>query len=59
MGVKRTSEEFNIEFLGEIPINSDVGKCGDEGMPIVEKFPDHNITIKYVELEEKIKKKYL
>ena len=28
-GVKRTSEEFNKEFLGEIPINPEVGKLGD------------------------------
>ena len=58
-GVKRTSEEFNKEFLGEIPINSDVGKCGDEGIPIVEKFPDHKISTKYLELAEKVKKIYL
>ena len=35
-GVKKTAEEFNKEFLGEIPINPEVGKFGDEGKPIVE-----------------------
>jgi len=30
-GVKRTAEEFNKEFLGEIPINPEIGKTGDEG----------------------------
>ena len=39
-GVKRTAEEFNKLFLGEIPLDPDVGKKGDLGKPIVEK----NIT---------------
>ena len=40
-GVKRTANEFNKEFLGEIPINPDVGRLGDMGTPIVEKDPDN------------------
>ena len=40
-GVKKTAKEFKKEFLGEIPINPDVGKLGDMGSPIVEKsLPD-------------------
>ena len=35
-GVRKTAEEFNKNFLGEIPINSQIGKFGDEGKPIVE-----------------------
>jgi ATP-binding protein involved in chromosome partitioning len=27
-GVRRTAEEFEKEFLGEIPINPEVGKNG-------------------------------
>ena len=38
-GVKKTAEEFQKEFLGEIPINPEVGKSGDEGKPIVEANP--------------------
>ena len=58
-GVKRTSEEFNKEFLGEIPINPDVGKLGDLGTPIVESKPDHEISKIYLSLAEKIKSTYL
>ena len=36
---KKTAEEFNKEFLGEIPINPEVGKFGDLGKPIVEALP--------------------
>ena len=58
-GVKRTAEEFNKEFLGEIPINSAVGKAGDNGKPIVEKDPDHEISKIYLRFAEKIKSTYL
>ena len=56
---KRTAEEFEKEFLGEIPINSEVGKCGDEGKPIVEANPEHEISKIYLDFARKIKSTYL
>ena len=58
-GVKKTAEEFNKKFLGEIPINSDVGKYGDQGKPIVESMPEHDISQLYLKLADKIKSIYL
>ena len=58
-GVKRTAEEFQKEFLGEIPINPEVGKTGDEGKPIVEANPEHEISKIYSNFAEKIKSTYL
>ena len=58
-GVKRTADEFQKEFLGEIPINSEVGKQGDLGSPIVESKPDHDISKIYLEFANKIKSNYL
>jgi len=58
-GVKKTAEEFNKEFLGEIPINPEVGKTGDEGKPIVEANPNHKISEIYLKLASKIKSIYL
>jgi ATP-binding protein involved in chromosome partitioning len=58
-GVKRTAEEFGKEFLGEIPINPEVGKQGDLGKPIVESNPDHEISKIYLKFAEKIKLTYL
>ena len=58
-GVKRTADEFKKEFLGEIPINPEVGKLGDQGTPIVESKPDHEISKIYLNLAEKIKSTYL
>ena len=58
-GVKKTAEEFNKEFLGEIPINQEVGKFGDQGKPIVEANPDHEISKIYLKFANKIKSTYL
>ena len=58
-GVKKTAEEFQKEFLGEIPINPVVGKNGDEGKPIVEANPEHEISKIYLDFANKIKSIYL
>ena len=58
-GVEKTAQEFEKKFLGQIPINSDVGKYGDMGIPIVEKDPDHEITKIYLKFAEEIKQSYL
>ena len=50
---------FQKEFLGEIPINPEVGKTSDEGKPIVESDPDHEISKIYLNFAEKIKSTYL
>jgi len=57
-GVRKTAEEFNKEFLCEIPINSEVGKSGDNGKPIVEEDSNHEISQIYIGLAERIKKLY-
>tara|TARA_B100000427_G_C15349877_1_gene524955 strand:- start:308 stop:829 length:522 start_codon:yes stop_codon:yes gene_type:complete len=58
-GVKKTADEFKKNFLGEIPLNPEVGKFGDLGKPIVEHVPDHEISKIYLDLANKIKSTYL
>ena len=58
-GVQKTAKEFSKEFLGEIPINPEIGKQGDLGSPIVESQPDHEISKIYLNFAEKIKSIYL
>ena len=58
-GVEKTANEFNKEFLGEIPINPDVGRQGDMGIPIVKNNPDHKISQIYLNIAKKIKSLYL
>ena len=57
-GVKKTADEFQKEFLGEIPIFPEVGKYSDQGKPIVEANPSHQISKIYLNFAEKIKKIY-
>ena len=58
-GVKKTAEEFKKDFLGEIPIDPEVGIQGDLGSPIVESKPDHKISKIYLKFAKKIKSIYL
>ena len=58
-GVQRTAKEFNKDFLGEIPINQEIGKLGDLGKPIVESDPNHEISKIFLDLAKKIKSIYL
>jgi len=58
-GVKKTANEFSKEFLGEIPIDPEVGKQGDLGKPIVESNPENKISQIYIDLAKKIKSNFL
>ncbi len=58
-GVKKTAEDFQKEFLGEIPINSEIGKLADQGKPIVEANPEHKISKIYLDFANKVKSSYL
>ncbi len=58
-GVERTAKEFEKKFLGQIPINSEVGKSGDQGKPIVESNPGHEISKLFLDFAKKIQSYYL
>ena len=58
-GVKKTAEEFKKNFLCEIPLDPEVGKQGDKGIPIVESNADNDVSKIYLELASKIKSIYL
>ena len=59
MVLKKLQKNFKKNFLGEIPINPEVGKSGDEGKPIVEANPEHEISKIYLDFANKIKSTYL
>ena len=50
---------FFLNLKKKIPINPEVGKTGDEGKPIVEASPEHEISQIYLNFAEKIKLSYL
>jgi ATP-binding protein involved in chromosome partitioning len=39
-GGKRLAKELDVEFLGEIPIDTRIRFGGDSGVPIIEAMPD-------------------
>ncbi len=57
--VEKTANEFSKKFLGQIPIDINVGKCGDKGKPIVEENIDSDISKIYLNLAKKLKQEFI
>jgi len=57
-GVEKVSINYKKKFLGKIPISIDLRVAADEGTPLVEKNPDHEISKIYLEMAKKIKEFY-
>src|SRR5436309_8503663 len=47
-GGKKLAGEGNTPFLGEIPIDPRVAECGDDGDPIVHRYPDSPVARAYL-----------
>jgi ATP-binding protein involved in chromosome partitioning len=56
-GGKNIANRFNIELLGQIPININLRKNSDEGKPFVDQFKDHEVSKLFLEIANKIIKK--
>jgi ATP-binding protein involved in chromosome partitioning len=55
-GGKNIADKFNIELLGQIPININLRKNSDEGRPFVDQFKDHEVSKLFLEITNKITK---
>ncbi|MGH7890027.1 MAG: P-loop NTPase [Thermodesulfobacteriota bacterium] len=55
-GGKRMAEKFNVPFLGEIPIDPEIRKGGDDGIPIVISNPGSEAAKAFAVATEKILK---
>ena len=53
-GGQKLARESNVPFLGEIPIDPRVAECGDEGVPIVRKYPDSEVAKAYLQLATRV-----
>lgn len=49
-GGRRLATDAQVPFLGEIPIDPRVAECGDNGEPIVHKYPDCEVAKAYLKL---------
>jgi ATP-binding protein involved in chromosome partitioning len=53
-GGRRTAEQLNVPFLGEIPLDPKVAIGGDSGHPIVAGEPKSGVTEAYMRLAETV-----
>jgi ATP-binding protein involved in chromosome partitioning len=53
-GGKRTAEQYDVAFLGDIPIEPEVREGGDSGQPVVVGHPDSLTATAFVHLAERV-----
>lgn len=53
-GGEKTAEEFGIQFLGRVPLEQNVARSGDSGMPIVISDPESGSAKAFTGIVEKI-----
>ena len=53
-GGKAMAEKFDVPFLGEIPIDPEIRKGGDTGLPVVYNSPDSASAKAFNSIAEKI-----
>lgn len=53
-GARRTADELDMEFLGEIPLEVDIRRTSDEGNPIVVSLPDCGVSKAYNDVANKV-----
>ncbi|XP_078149157.1 INDH1(iron-sulfur protein required for NADH dehydrogenase) [Carex rostrata] len=53
-GARRTANDLDLKFLGEVPLELDVRSSSDEGKPIVLSSPQSISAKAYVDIAEKI-----
>jgi ATP-binding protein involved in chromosome partitioning len=53
-GGVRTSEKYNVPFLGKIPLDVEIRKWGDAGKPVVEAAPDSPQSKAFIKITEEM-----
>ena len=54
-GVEKTAKEFNKEFLGHLPLHQDLRSSSDKGDPLTRVDPNHEVSLLFKNIAEKIK----
>ncbi len=54
-GGRKISERLGVPFLGEIPLDPEVRKVGDEGRPIVQSDPDSPVAKAFLEIADRVR----
>jgi ATP-binding protein involved in chromosome partitioning len=53
-GAQAMADELGIDFLGEIPLHTDVRSASDVGVPIVESDPDSPVAKSFAEIAQRV-----
>ena len=53
-GAKKEAEKFQVNFLGELPIDINLRIHSDEGQPICISEPESNLANMYIEIAKKV-----
>ncbi|XP_062149402.1 iron-sulfur protein required for NADH dehydrogenase, mitochondrial [Alnus glutinosa] len=53
-GTRKTAAELGLDLVGEIPLEIEIRKGGDEGVPIVISAPDSVVSRAYGDLAQKV-----
>lgn len=54
-GGEKTAQSYGIKFLGRIPFDPNMVKCGDQGVPFQHKHKESPITESFVNIAENMK----
>jgi len=54
-GVEKTAKDFNKDFLGHLPIHQDLRASADKGDPLTHSDPNHEVSLMFKNIAEKIK----
>ncbi|MHA1104654.1 MAG: Mrp/NBP35 family ATP-binding protein [Promethearchaeota archaeon] len=54
-GAEKASKDFNIELLGKIPFETQVGQQGDQGLPFVLRYPESESAQAFKSIVKKIR----
>jgi len=55
-GAEKASIDFQVELLGKIPFETEIGQQSDQGLPFILKYPDSNSAKAFKEVVSKIHK---
>ena len=53
-GAREAADEHGIDFLGEIPLATELRRAGDEGHPLVESDPDSPVSQAFTQIAQTI-----
>lgn len=58
MGIKKASQDFEVDILGQIPIDPNIAKTGDSGESYMKNHPDNKSALEFSKITKSILAKF-